>query len=97
MSDAGAGRVRAILMEETQTVPRRLSAMWMLHVTAKLSEAELTGLMSSPVEELRGWAVRLACEGRAPVGGGGGADGRVGGEGRVAAGLPVRWRRGRSG
>jgi putative membrane-bound dehydrogenase-like protein len=66
LSDVGARRLRAIVTDEKQLVPRRLSALWGLHVTGKVSEVELIGLMAASAEELRAWAVRLACEGRDP-------------------------------
>ncbi|MBI1374707.1 MAG: hypothetical protein GC159_18465 [Phycisphaera sp.] len=57
--------VHAGLRKITDThadVSRRLRAMWTLHATGGLSDADLVTLMSDKAEDVRAWAVRLATD-----------------------------------
>jgi putative membrane-bound dehydrogenase-like protein len=62
-------RLRKLLLdpEERPAHPgihaqRRLRALWTLHVIGRLDEKLLLEVMKSPEEDLRAWAVTLACE-----------------------------------
>jgi putative membrane-bound dehydrogenase-like protein len=57
--------LRKILSDHAD-VTRKLRALWALHVTGGLDEPLLLALLDSPHEHLRGWAVQLGLEGRAP-------------------------------
>ncbi len=50
------------MLAEEKEVPRRLRALWALYVTDSLNEKTLLGLLDSPHEAIRGWAVRLLVE-----------------------------------
>ncbi|MEQ9406734.1 MAG: PmoA family protein [Fuerstiella sp.] len=56
--------LKALLSADT-TVSLRLRALWTLHVTESLSDAELTTLLNDPEPYVRGWAIQLLCEDRA--------------------------------
>ncbi|MFO0824388.1 MAG: PVC-type heme-binding CxxCH protein [Gemmataceae bacterium] len=60
-ADAVHPALRKMLSEEKET-PRRLRAMWALHVTGGLDTAALLKLLDDGEEHVRGWAVRLLCE-----------------------------------
>jgi len=47
-------------------IAKRLRALWALHVTGGLSEAELSRWLSSEDEYLQAWCVRFLCESKAP-------------------------------
>ena len=54
---------------ETQTdVPRKLRALWSLHVTGGLDDAFLIRQLDDDNESVRHWAVHLLCEGQQPPG-----------------------------
>ena len=60
-------KVHARLKQILQTNPdvtRKLRALWALHVTGGLSEAERLDLLSHENEYVRGWAVQLMAEDR---------------------------------
>ncbi len=50
------------MLDEEKEVPRKLRAMWALYVIGSLDEKTLLGLLDSPHETIRGWAVRLLVE-----------------------------------
>jgi putative membrane-bound dehydrogenase-like protein len=50
------------MLAEEKDVPRKLRALWALHVTGPLDEKTLLGLLDSPHETIRVWAVRLLVE-----------------------------------
>jgi putative membrane-bound dehydrogenase-like protein len=50
-----------MLADEKET-PGKLRALWALHVTGSLDEKTLRGLLDSPHEAIRCWAVRLMVE-----------------------------------
>jgi putative membrane-bound dehydrogenase-like protein len=50
------------MLDEEKDVPRKLRALWALHVTGPLDEKTLLGLLDSPHEAIRGWSVRLLVE-----------------------------------
>jgi putative membrane-bound dehydrogenase-like protein len=50
--------LRKMLAEEQHST-RTLRALWALHAVGVLGEKELRDLLDSPVEDVRGWAVRL--------------------------------------
>jgi len=61
--------VRSALVEMLTTekgTPRRLRALWALHVTGGLDAARLEGLLADPAEHLRAWAIQLLCESAPP-------------------------------
>jgi putative heme-binding domain-containing protein len=68
---AAAGRLAAdtprLLQEKlaaSTTAPKKLRAIWALHVTAQLDEAGLAALLDDPEPAIRGWAIQLAAERR---------------------------------
>ncbi len=50
------------LLHRGDDVLANLHALWALHATGELGAADLTALLQHASEDLRGWAVRLACE-----------------------------------
>jgi putative membrane-bound dehydrogenase-like protein len=50
------------MLDEEKEVPRKLRALWALHVTGPLGEKTLLHLLDSPHEPIRVWAVRLLVE-----------------------------------
>ena len=57
--------LRPVLNGKAET-PKKLRAMWTLHVTKGLGDDRLLELLDHEDEYLRGWAVTLLCEDRAP-------------------------------
>jgi putative membrane-bound dehydrogenase-like protein len=55
--------LRKMLAEQIE-VPRKLRALWALHVTGGADEKALRTLLDSPHEEVRVWAVRLLVDDR---------------------------------
>jgi putative membrane-bound dehydrogenase-like protein len=51
-------------LREQTSVPRKLRALWALHVTGPLDEKTLLGLLDSPHDTIRVWVVRLLVEDR---------------------------------
>ncbi len=64
LSDARS-RLRTLLKEHPET-PRKLRALWTLHVIGGADDSFLTELLAHTDEHMRGWAVRLLCEDRVP-------------------------------
>ena len=58
-------RLKTIL-QTNPDVTRKLRALWALHVTGGLTDADLVGLLSHDSEYVRSWAVQLLAEGRNP-------------------------------
>ncbi len=54
------------MLRENPDVTRKLRALWALHVTDGLSEAELLELLGHESEYVRSWAVYLIVAGRTP-------------------------------
>jgi putative membrane-bound dehydrogenase-like protein len=54
------------ILRENPEVTRQLRALWTLHATRKLTEADLLGLLAHESEHLRSWAIQLLCEDRNP-------------------------------
>jgi putative heme-binding domain-containing protein len=54
------------ILNDNPDVTRKLRALWTLHATNGLDEEILLGLLKRQEEHLRGWAIRLALENRAP-------------------------------
>ncbi|HEY7329959.1 MAG TPA: PVC-type heme-binding CxxCH protein [Gemmataceae bacterium] len=52
------------MFNEEKDVPRKLRALWALHVIGTLDEKTLLGLLDNPHEAIRVWAVRLMVEDR---------------------------------
>jgi putative membrane-bound dehydrogenase-like protein len=52
------------MLKEANDVPRKLRALWALHVIGPLDEKTLLSLLGSPHEAIRAWAVRLLVEGK---------------------------------
>jgi putative membrane-bound dehydrogenase-like protein len=50
------------MFNEEKEVPRKLRALWALHVTGPLDELTLIGLLANPHEAIRSWAMRLMVE-----------------------------------
>jgi hypothetical protein len=55
--------LKRLLKEQTDDT-RRLRAMWALHVTGGLTEADLVALLDDASEYVRGWAITLLVEER---------------------------------
>lgn len=55
------------LFDAQAEVPRKLRAVWALHVTGGLDEPSLVRLLDHESEMVRAWAVRLICEARGPL------------------------------
>jgi putative membrane-bound dehydrogenase-like protein len=64
--DAGVAPQLRAIFAAAATTPQKLRALWALHVTGNLPEAALRPLLEHPAPEVRGWAVRLLGEDRAP-------------------------------
>jgi putative membrane-bound dehydrogenase-like protein len=60
---AVTGRLQVILDSQTLDAPQRLRALWALHVLSRLDAGRLLALLDDRSEHLRGWAVRLLCDG----------------------------------
>jgi hypothetical protein len=58
-------RLKTIL-QANPDVTRQLRALWALHVTGGLAEADLIGLLSHENEYVRSWATQLLVEDRTP-------------------------------
>lgn len=58
-------RLREMYADEAD-VPRKLRALWALHVINGLDEPFLFGAMNHPSEDIRSWAVTLLCEDNTP-------------------------------
>jgi hypothetical protein len=56
--------LKRLLQEQTDDT-RRLRALWALHATRGLTEADLVALFGDPSEYVRGWAITLLVEDRA--------------------------------
>ena len=54
------------ILNENPDVTRKLRALWALHVTKGLSEADLLGLLKHESEYLRSWAIQLLSEENGP-------------------------------
>ncbi len=54
------------ILKEDSSLVHRLRALWTLHATEGLPESVLLEQLSSPDEEMRGWAIQLLAEGKRP-------------------------------
>lgn len=54
------------MFQQQDEIPRKLRAMWALHVTGGLDETFLRELLSHESENVRSWAVTLLCENDVP-------------------------------
>ncbi len=59
-------RLLQSILKTNHDVTRRLRALWALHATGGLDEKALLGLLDDGDESIRGWAIRLLCDGGAP-------------------------------
>ncbi len=50
------------MFDDEKDVPRKLRALWALHVIGALEEKTLLEMLHSPHEAIRGWAIRLLVE-----------------------------------
>ena len=50
------------MFDDEKDVPRKLRALWALHVVGPLDEKTLLAMLDSPHETIRGWVVRLLVE-----------------------------------
>jgi putative membrane-bound dehydrogenase-like protein len=69
-NDFNGQAVQVILRETLHNgtdAPRRLRALWALHVTGLLDEAQLVGLLDDADEHVRAWAIQLLCEAQPPA------------------------------
>jgi putative membrane-bound dehydrogenase-like protein len=64
--DAGTRPALLKLLRQSPDVTRQLRAMWALHATGGLDEAETRRLLTSPEPYVRNWAVRLSLDDDAP-------------------------------
>lgn len=55
-----------IIFSEQADIPKKLRAMWGLHVIGKCPPEFLTQQLDHPDEYIRGWAIRLLCESKNP-------------------------------
>ncbi|MEX0646387.1 MAG: PVC-type heme-binding CxxCH protein [Balneolaceae bacterium] len=60
--DEDVHRTLKQILAEHPEVPRKLRALWVLHVTEGLSEEDLLDLLEHESEYIRGWAVQLLAE-----------------------------------
>ncbi len=58
-------RLKGLLRDQAD-VTRQLRALWALHVTGGLGEADLLGLLGHESEYVRSWTVQLLAEGKNP-------------------------------
>lgn len=58
--------LRTMLAQADLAVPKRLRALWALHVTMGIDEALTLQLMQDGSEWLRAWSIQFACESGAP-------------------------------
>ncbi|MFP6610956.1 MAG: PVC-type heme-binding CxxCH protein, partial [Pirellulales bacterium] len=65
LGDGVAAELIAMFKAQTES-PQRLRALWALHSIGGCGEKMLLGLLDHADEHVRGWAVRLLCEGRQP-------------------------------
>ncbi len=56
------------MFEQEAEVPRKLRALWALHVVGGSDEPFLLAQLNHPSEYIRGWAIRLLCEDNDPSG-----------------------------
>src|SRR5262245_38878332 len=56
------------MLSSSESTPRRLRALWALHVIGGPDTARLLELLDDRSEHLRAWAVQLLCEGGEPPG-----------------------------
>jgi putative membrane-bound dehydrogenase-like protein len=54
------------ILNENPDVTRKLRALWALHVTKGITEADLLGLLNHESEYLRSWAIQLLSEEKGP-------------------------------
>ncbi|MEX2216917.1 MAG: PVC-type heme-binding CxxCH protein [Phycisphaeraceae bacterium] len=54
------------MLKEQDDVPRRLRALWALHVTGGMNESSLAALLEDKAEHLRAWAIQLLAESGRP-------------------------------
>jgi putative membrane-bound dehydrogenase-like protein len=54
------------IFAENPDVTRKLRALWSLHVTGGLDDTQLRAALGHADENVRGWAIQLLCENRAP-------------------------------
>ncbi len=54
------------ILAENPDVTRQLRALWTLHATGGLDDPSLRRLLEHADENVRGWAIQLLCENRAP-------------------------------
>jgi putative membrane-bound dehydrogenase-like protein len=67
--DAGPAHaaLRKILDSLREDAPKRLRALWALHVTGGLDEKRLLGLLRDPSPHVRAWSIHLLCETNPPA------------------------------
>ncbi|MBL8795842.1 MAG: c-type cytochrome [Planctomycetia bacterium] len=59
--------LREMLTSGKLDTPQRLRALWALHVTGGIDNAQLHGLLDDRSEYLRAWAIQLLCEQTTPA------------------------------
>lgn len=59
---AGPHKRLKTMFEHEQSVPRKLRALWALHVTGGIDDTFLVAALSHPSEDVASWAVTLLCE-----------------------------------
>lgn len=65
--DLAAARARLFeIFANHNEVPRKLRALWTLHVTGGLEESFLSDALSHDSEDVRSWAITLLCESKRP-------------------------------
>ena len=59
-------KLREMLASPKLETPKRLRALWALHVTGGLNSRELDNLLKDSSDHVRAWAVQFICESSAP-------------------------------
>lgn len=62
---AAVEQLRTMYAQETD-IPRKLRALWALQAMGQLNETFFVSQLDHEHESIRGWAIRLLCEARAP-------------------------------
>jgi putative heme-binding domain-containing protein len=50
------------MFNDEKDIPRKVQALWALHAVGDLNAPKLRDLLDSPIDDVRGWAVRLLAE-----------------------------------
>ena len=62
LDTGGVHRKLRTMLDSADTSPRRLRALWALHVTGGMDSSALADLLDHEDANVRGWAIQLLCE-----------------------------------